>query len=629
MSGYDDSANSHRAANTMTRGDESSVHSVTGAPDRPSFPARLDLPAAEDALGALAAALFSPNGGSFEQLTWEDAAGRKAGPHETGDGRERVEARLRASELRYRTLIEQIPAVTFMAALGDGDNEIYVSPHIEALLGYTQQEWLSNPFLWYSRLHPDDRLIWDQEFARGVRTGGPFRAECRFIARDGRVVWVRGEARLVKDELGRPLFLQGVAFDVTESRQSHEFALQEAIRSTQQRYRDLVEQLGAIFWEADAATGRFTFVSSGAERILGFPRERWTSDPDFWIGRVHPDDRPKVIDTWGRALEGGGEQEFDFRAFTAQDEVVWLRATVRRSAREHADPYLLGIMTDVTERKRVDEERARLHEEAERARRTAEAAGRAKDEFLATMSHELRTPLNAMLGYAQLLLNKEMPEDLTQRALQSFERSARSQARLVDDLLDVSRIATGKLHLQIDVVDLAVVATAAIETVRLAADAKHLVLGFNADANSVFVRGDAARLQQVLWNLLSNAVKFTPEGGAVELRIERHGRMARITVADTGHGIDPTFLPHVFDRFRQADGGNTRQHGGLGLGLAIVRELVQIHGGTIQAHSEGIDCGTTFTIALPLLSAHPTDEAREGVRDSAAHHPGGRDERGE
>src|SRR5204862_5193056 len=214
---------------------------------------------------------------SLRQVTWERDAGvtpplalTAAEPpgQQTSD-------RLRAAELRYRTLVEQIPAVTFMAVLGEGENEVYVSPHIEALLGFTQKEWLENPFLWFNQLHPEDQPLLYEEFARGCRAGGPFRAECRLLARDGHIVWVRGEARLIKDELGRPLFLQGVAFDITDSKKAEAILLREAISTTEARYRDLVEQVGAIFWEADNARPGFTFVSRGAEQILGFPAERW------------------------------------------------------------------------------------------------------------------------------------------------------------------------------------------------------------------------------------------------------------------------------------------------------------------------------------------------------------------
>jgi PAS domain S-box-containing protein len=186
---------------------------------------------AEALLESLAAAVFPVERRDRAHLTWEEQLTRRAGDAVNGEGAASAEERLRAYELRFRALVEQIPAVTFMAVLGQGENEVYVSPHIEAMLGYTQEEWLADPFLWYRRLHPDDRELWNAEFARGCRSGGPFRAECRFIARDGHLVWVHGEARIVKDDRGRPSFLQGVAFDITESKRAQEVLLNEAVRS--------------------------------------------------------------------------------------------------------------------------------------------------------------------------------------------------------------------------------------------------------------------------------------------------------------------------------------------------------------------------------------------------------------
>src|SRR5688572_14616173 len=195
---------------------------------------------AESTLADLAAAIFPTGFGTLRQVSWEgDEVGRVTPPlalAPDGKAEQRTSDKLRAAELRYRTLVEQIPAVTFMAVLGEGENEVYVSPHIEALLGFTQKEWLENPFLWFTQLHPEDQPLLYEEFARGCRTGGPFRTECRLIARDGRIVWVRGEARLIKDELGRPLFLQGVAFDITESKQAEAVLLREAVTTTEQRY---------------------------------------------------------------------------------------------------------------------------------------------------------------------------------------------------------------------------------------------------------------------------------------------------------------------------------------------------------------------------------------------------------
>ena len=258
---------------------------------------------AQTFLGQLAAALFPAGPPERTQMTWPERAA--AFPSFGRDGSARAEDRLRAAEIRYRTLVEQIPAVTFLAVLGEGENEVYVSPHIEALLGFTQQEWLENPFLWYQQLHPDDRALWNEEFARGCRTGGPFHAECRFLTRDGRVVWVRGEARVVRDPVGRPLFLQGVAFDITTSKNAEALLLREAVRTTEERYRGLVEGLGAVVWEARPAPFAFTLVSRHAEELLGFPPERWVGDDTFWPSRIHPDDLDEIRGGWRMAvLEG-------------------------------------------------------------------------------------------------------------------------------------------------------------------------------------------------------------------------------------------------------------------------------------------------------------------------------------
>ncbi|MDQ4079586.1 MAG: PAS domain-containing protein [Gemmatimonadota bacterium] len=570
---------------------------------------------AEADLAKLASALFPAGEPDLSQLTWRPSPNEGRLPQR--DNASSLEHRLRAADLRYRTLVEQIPAVTFLAVLGEGDNEIYISPYIETLLGFTQQEWLENPFLWYSQLHRDDRALWHDEFSRGIRTGGPFRAECRFIARDGRVVWVRGEARVVKDEIGRPLFLQGVAFDITESKRTHTRELLEAIRTTERRYHDLVEHLDAIIWEARTDSGTFTFVSGGVETILGFSREQWMSDPEFWLTRVHSDDRDAVASTWTRARQSEEEVSLEFRAFASDDREVWLHMRTQPPLVATGDRHLFGVMLDVTQRKRAEEERERLLAAAEEARRIAERANRAKDEFLATMSHELKTPLNALIGYAQLLQSRQMPADLIDRALESIERNAKAQGKLVDDLLDVSRIITGKLHLEVRHVDLAEVIDAAIDTVRLAADAKRLTLERHLDRSGLRVMGDAARLQQVFWNLLSNAVRFTPERGRIDVRLEHAGDFARVTVSDTGQGISPEFLPYVFERFRQADPTVTRRHGGLGLGLAIVRHLVEMHGGTISVESKGRERGATFTAMLPLSEHSSASETSDGHREES------------
>jgi signal transduction histidine kinase len=249
------------------------------------------------------------------------------------------------------------------------------------------------------------------------------------------------------------------------------------------------------------------------------------------------------------------------------------------------------------------EERKRLLVREQLARAEAESANRLKDEFLANVSHELRTPLTAIIGWTHMLRQGSLDEKTAARGLETIERNAQAQAQLVEDILDVSRVITGKLRLNIGPVDAASVINAAIDSVQLAAESKGIGLEVTLDPSARHVAGDAGRLQQVVWNLLSNAIKFTPAGGRVRVRLKRAGPDAQIRVSDTGQGISPDFLPHIFERFRQADGTTTRRHGGLGLGLAIVRHLVELHGGTVSADSEGEGRGATFTVNLPLAAA--------------------------
>ncbi|MBD1840901.1 response regulator [Coleofasciculus sp. FACHB-64] len=264
------------------------------------------------------------------------------------------------------------------------------------------------------------------------------------------------------------------------------------------------------------------------------------------------------------------------------------------------------LAKEIRQRQRAEEERAKLLVQEQKARVEAEKLNRLKDEFLSTVSHELRTPLNAILGWSNILRTSKVDAAKMHRALETIERNARSQAQLVDDLLDISRIITGKIRLNVQTVDLLPAIQAAIDTVRPAADAKNIRLQSVLDPAAGPVLGDSERLQQIVWNLLSNAIKFTPKQGRVQIGLQRINSHIEIVVADTGQGISAEFLPYVFERFRQADGSITRSFGGLGLGLAIVRQLVELHGGTVHAQSPGEGQGATFTVKLPLLAVGPT-----------------------
>ena len=302
-----------------------------------------------------------------------------------------------------------------------------------------------------------------------------------------------------------------------------------------------------------------------------------------------------------------------------------LFATMRQRARIAplvASDSVVGTITlidDVSERVASEHELRRQIEAQEAARAAAEAALRVKDDFLATLSHEIRTPLNAVLGWTRILRDRRLDPALISRGIAVIDRNTMLQMRMVDDLLDTARIMAGKLRLQMEPVDLVPVAIAALDVVTPAAEAKGLTLTRMLDPNVARVLGDPDRLQQVLWNLLSNAVKFSEKGKAIDFRLEGVDDSIRITVSDTGKGISPEFLPFVFDRFRQADPSSSRREAGLGLGLALVKELVGLHGGTIEVLSEGAQKGTAFLVELPaLVSTHAETEARV-----PGHHAGG------
>ena len=266
---------------------------------------------------------------------------------------------------------------------------------------------------------------------------------------------------------------------------------------------------------------------------------------------------------------------------------------------------------------RLYEAASKAKSEAEQAARMAEESSRLKEEFLATISHELRTPLNAILGWTRMLRSGNLDSTTATKALNTIERNARAQAQLIDDLLDVSRIISGKMRMEVRPIDPTGFTEAAIEAIRPAAEAKGVRVVKVMDTGPISVPGDPIRLQQVVWNLLSNAVKFTPRGGKVQVQLERVNSHVEIVVMDTGQGIVPEFMPHVFDRFRQADQASSREHGGMGLGLSIVRQLVEMHGGSVTASSPGKDLGATFTVRLPLSPVYQVDRANGRVHPAA------------
>jgi PAS domain S-box-containing protein len=413
--------------------------------------------------------------------------------------------------------------------------------------------------------------------------------------------------------------LAGIAFVQGRARQTAQrfTRYREAVRHGERLHQIAVEQVRdyAIF-RVDPA-GRMATWNRGVERVLG-----WT-EADF-IGQPYHIIFPAEDVALGlperelRAARDGEVASHDRWHVRKNGASLWASGTTTILTDEEGRfAGLLVVMRDLTDRKRDEEAVAQLNRDLERvaeqrrqlleiersAREEAEHIGRMKDEFLATLSHELRTPLNAILGWSQLLSRKAVDPSKTSRGLDSIARNARAQARIIEDLLDMSRIVSGKVRLEIQPVDPAAIVEAALDVVRPMSEAKGVRLHHAVEPGLPILHADPNRLQQILWNLLTNAIKFTAHGGEVRIDLTRNGDAIDLTVADTGQGIGPEFLPHVFERFRQADASTTRYHGGLGLGLSIVKSLAELHGGLVRASSPGEGRGATFVVSFPIAAS--------------------------
>ena len=418
-------------------------------------------------------------------------------------------------------------------------------------------------------------------------------------------VAVAGAMVLVIDSLSRAEEAQRANAELARARARDLAEAADAISTTRRRLADVMANVPGVVWEAwgqpDAASQRVDFVSDYARVMLGYEPREWTSTPNFWLTIVHPDDRERAGAETAAIYASRGRGRTEFRWLHRDGHVIWAEAHCQVVLDDQAEPIgMRGVTLDISDRKQLERDRADLLHRERSARADAVAANRLKDDFLATLSHELRTPLNAIMGYTRMLRRGIFDEPRREHALSVVERNAATLTQMVEDVLDVSRIVAGKIRLNVQTLDVARVLEEAIATVKPAADARGVTVQTLLGSDTGPVAGDPERLQQVLWNLLSNAVKFTPRGGRVQVRLARVESHMEIVVSDTGVGIDPEFLPHVFERFRQADSRFSREHGGLGLGLAIVRELVHLHGGDIHAASEGEGKGATFVVTLPL-----------------------------
>ncbi|HMF58658.1 MAG TPA: PAS domain S-box protein [Pyrinomonadaceae bacterium] len=475
----------------------------------------------------------------------------------------------------------------------------------EKLYGYTASEAIGRhiSFLVPQQLRSQVDDIMDR-IGRGEHIN---HLDTQRLRKDGTLVEVSVTISPIQSEDGEVIGASAIARDITARKELERklARLVTEIGGQRERLDAIVSNVPGVVWEAwgepDESSQRINFVSDYVEKMLGYSVEEWLATPNFWLTIVHPEDREMAAATAVQHFEQGGADVNRFRWVAKDGRIVDVESQSIIMQDEHGRPVgMRGVTMDITERKRSEREREELLRRERKAREVAESANRLKDEFLATVSHELRTPLTAILGWSLILRSKQLDEISAEHALEVIERNARIQKQIIDDLLDVSRIISGKLRLNVGRIDLAPVLLSAIDAVRLAAEAKEIQIQTEFDHIGVNVSGDPDRLQQVIWNLLSNAVKFTPKGGRVEIGLYQEDSHAEIVVRDTGSGIRPDFQPFLFDRFRQADSSTTRIHGGLGLGLAIVRHLVELHGGTVEAASDGEGKGSVFTVQLPV-----------------------------
>lgn len=555
-----------------------------------------------------------------------DIHDRKAAEQE----RQRLMAVISANERKLEETIRTVPGVVWEleGTPGSQQHVSFVSEHIETLLGYSVQQWHQEQDFWLKVIHPDDRAVLEERTLRRFVSGADGVERVRMIRKDGRVIWTEIRTRVIQDEKGNPIGLRGLTLDVTATVREEE------------RTRFLARAAAALSGTSDYEVGLASLadvvVKEFGEWCLvdilddqGTPRRlaiaaRGGVPPEIAakLRNDHPPQRAggevaAVLATGtGRLKSKMSEEDFE-----QLSRVPGLRELARHIGLEsymilpmRSGSRTIGALTIIssTAERIYDDrdfatgiefaDRASLFLENARLYREAQNANRLKDEFLATLSHELRTPMTATLGWAALIRGGNLPPETLQIGIESIEQATRSQAKLVDDILDVSRIVTGKMTMTLAPTNLWQVVELATDTVRGGANAKGVGIELSLQAEQPIVAGDASRLQQIVWNLLSNAVKFTPQGGRVSIRlVENRRNELRLVVADTGEGIAPEFLPHIFERFRQADSTPSRRYGGLGLGLAIARNLAELHGGALSAESPGEGRGATFSLTIPRI----------------------------
>src|SRR5215831_7655181 len=509
-------------------------------------------------------------------------------------GSENVFHNLAEVQLRLlKPAIEQSnESIIIMSAQLDppGPQIVYVNPAFTKMTGYAPEDVIGKTPRILRGPKTDRSVI--SELRKDCAAGKVFHGEMINYRKDRSEIYLEWTAGPVRNERGEVTHFAAALRDMTERRR-----VEEELRRSEAQLRAILDQFVTAVFVKDLE-GRYLRINRKCEVLFGMTEAEAKGKTNYDIHTKEIADALRANDQ--KVIAANTPLQFEERvvAVDGPHDFISVKFPLRD---ESGRPYAIcGIATDITERKQAEAVREELLVREQAAREAAEDLNRAKDEFLALVSHELRSPLNAILGNAALLRHGGLDAQKVRQAAEVIERGGKAQAQLIDDLLDTARIISGKLRLEPGPVDMVSVIEQAVQTIQPAADAKGISIETNLPSEIGQITGDPTRLQQVVWNLLSNAVKFTPQRGRVEVRLERIDPNICVTVSDTGKGISPDFLPYVFDRFRQADASSAKRNGGLGLGLALVKYLVELHGGTIEAASAGESQGATFKVMLPV-----------------------------